>query len=178
MKKFIPLLAACVLWTALSAQAAFDAFLKIEGVPGEAIATGHKDEIDIESFSMGIARPAATGGGGTTTGRAQFTDISFTHQLDKASPLLMLRCAQGTLIPTAVLTCRTVGARQDIFYVIRLTDVMVTSVSIGGAAGSDRPTETFSLNYARIEWEYIPQLATGGMGDPVRATWNLQANTP
>jgi type VI secretion system secreted protein Hcp len=177
MKKFIPLLAACVLWTAIPVHAAFDAFLKIEGVPGEATATGHKDEIDIESFSMGITRLAATGGG-TSTARAQFTDISFTHYLDKASPLLMLRCAQGTLIPTAVLTCRTVGARQDIFYVIRLTDVVVTSVSIGGAAGGDRPTETFSLNYARIEWEYIPQLATGGMGDPVRATWNLQANTP
>ena len=176
MKKFIPLLAACVLWTAIPAHAAFDAFLKLEGVPGEATATGHKDEIDIESFSMGIARPAATGG--TQTGRAQFTDISFSHQLDKASPLLMLRCAQGTHIPTAILTCRTVGARQDDFYIIRLTDVVVTSVSISGFTGGDRPTESFSLSYARIEWEYIPQLAAGGMGDPVRATWNLQANTP
>jgi type VI secretion system secreted protein Hcp len=176
MKKIIPLLVTCVLWSAIPIHAAFDAFLKLEGVPGEALATGHKDEIVIDSFSMGVSRPAATGG--TQTGRAQFSDISFSHRLDKASPILMLRCAQGTHIPTAVLTCRTVGARQDIFYVIRLTDVVVTSVSIGGAAGGDRPTETFSLNYARIEWEYIPQLPTGGLGDPVRATWNLQANTP
>jgi type VI secretion system secreted protein Hcp len=176
MKKFIPLLAACVLWTAIPIHAAFDAFLKLEGVPGEAIATGHKDEIIIDSFSMGVSRPAATGG--TQTGRAQFTDISFSHRLDKASPILMLRCAQGTHIPTAVLTCRTIGARVDDFYIIRLTDVVVTSVSIGGAAGGDRPTETFSLNYARIEWEYIPQLPTGGLGEPVRATWNIPANTP
>ena len=176
MKKCILLLFTYVLWTTIPAHAAFDAFLKIEGVPGEATASGHKDEIVIDSFSMGVSRPAATGG--TQTGRAQFTDISFSHRLDKASPILMLRCAQGTHIPTAVLTCRTLGARQDIFYVIRLTDVVVTSVSIGGAAGGDRPTETFSLNYARIEWEYIPQLPTGGLGDPVRATWNLQANTP
>src|SRR4026207_678260 len=112
MKNFILLLVACVLWTALSAQAAFDAFLKLDGVPGEATATGHKDEIVIDSFSMGITRPAPTGGGGTQTGRPQFTDISFSHRLDKASPILMLRCAQGTHIPTAVLTCRNVGARQ------------------------------------------------------------------
>jgi len=179
MKKFIPLLAACVLWTAMPVHAAFDAFLKIEGVPGEATATGHKDEIDIESFSMGVARTVVTGGGGTQTGRPQFTDISFSHQLDKASPLLMLRCAQGTVIPTAVLTCRTVGAASSlVFYKITLTDVIVTSVSVGGASGGDRPTETFSLNYARIEWEYIPQLPTGGSGTPVRASWNIPANTP
>lgn len=176
MNKFIPLLAACVLWTAIPAHAAFDAFLKLEGVPGEALATGHKDEIVIESFSMGVSRPAATGG--TQTGRAQFTDISFSHRLDKASPLLMLRCAQGTHIPTAVLTCRTVSAQPTDFYIIRLTDVVVTSVSVGGAAGSDRPTESFSLNYARIEWEYIPQLPTGGAGQPVRTTWNVAENTP
>ena len=176
MKKYIPLLAACVLWTALPVHAAFDAFLKLEGVPGEATATGHKDEIEIESFSMGLSRPAATGG--TQTGTPRFTDISFTHLLDKASPILMLRCAQGTHIPTAVLTCRTVGASSIAFYKIILTDVVVTSVSTGGASGGDRPMESFSLNYARIEWEYVPQLATGGTGTPVRATWNVAANTP
>jgi type VI secretion system secreted protein Hcp len=178
MKKYIPLVVACVLWTALPAPAAFDAFLKLEGVPGEATTTGHKDEIVIDSFQMGISRPSVLGGGGTQTGKAQFTDISFSHRLDKASPLLMLRCASGTHIPTAVLTCRRAGTRQDIFYVIRLTDVVVTSVSISGASGGDVPVESFSLNYARIEWEYIPQLPTGGPGTPVRTTWNIAENTP
>jgi type VI secretion system secreted protein Hcp len=173
MKKHILLVAACILWIAIPAQAAFDAFLKLEGVPGEATATGHKDEIEIESFSMGVARP------GGSAGSAQLSDISFVHVLDKASPLLILRCAQGTHIPTAVLTCRTAsGASPFVFYRITLTDVIVTSVSVGGASGSDRPTESFSLNYATIEWEYIPQLPTGGAGTPVRATWNVARGTP
>jgi type VI secretion system secreted protein Hcp len=65
-----------------------------------------------------------------------------------------------------------------VFYRITLTDVMVTSVSIGGASGGgDRPTESFSLNYTRIEWEYIPQLPTGGSGTPVRASWDLARGT-
>src|SRR5687767_3715933 len=109
MKKYIPLVAACILWTALPAQSAFDAFLKLEGVPGEATATGHKDEIVIDSFSMGVSRPSGSAGG------PQFSDISFMHQLDKASPLLMLRCAQGTHIQTAVLTCRTASASSFVF---------------------------------------------------------------
>jgi len=171
MKKYITLLSACLLWISLPAHAAFDAFLKLEGVPGEATATGHKDEIDIESFSMGIARAGSASG-------PQFSDISFTHLLDKASPILILKCAQGAHIPTAVLTCRTVGASSLVFYRITLTDVMVTSVSIGVASGGgDRPTESFSLNYTRIEWEYIPQLPTGGSGTPVRASWDLARGT-
>lgn len=172
MKKYIPLLLTCVLWAAIPAHAAFDAFLKLEGVPGEATATGNRDEIVIDSFSMGLSRPSGSAGG------PQFSDISFTHQLDKASPLLMLRCAQGTHIQTAVLTCRTVGASSLVFYKITLTDVVVTSVSVSGASGGDRPTESFSLNYARIEWEYIPQLPTGGAGTPVRASWDLARGTP
>ena len=34
-------------------MALFDAFLKIDGCPGESEADGHKDEIDLMSFSWG-----------------------------------------------------------------------------------------------------------------------------
>jgi type VI secretion system secreted protein Hcp len=167
MKKLIPLLAS-VLLTALSTHAAFDCFLKLEGVPGESTDADHKDEIEIESFSMGISRPPGS------TGAAQLSDLNLSKYLDKASPLLMLRCADGKHIPTAVLTCRSAGEKPVNFYVIRLTDVIVTSVSVSGAAGSDRPTESLSLNYARIEWEYTPISATGAPGTPIRTSWDAK----
>lgn len=170
MKKSFLLLIAFALWTAVSANAAFDCFLKLEGVPGESTNADHRDEIDIQSFSMGISRPPGS------TGRPQFTDLSLTKFLDKASPLLMLKCAEGRAIPTAVLTCSTpaAGGRPVNFYVIRLTDVIVTSVSVGGAAGGDKPTESFSLNYTQIEWEYTPISASGTAGTPVKAKWDLR----
>lgn len=169
MKKFSILLLLCAVCLAVPAQAAFDCFLKLDGIPGESRDAEHKDEIEIESFSMGISRPPGS------TGAAQLSDLNLSKLLDKASPLLMLRCADGKHIPTAVLTCRTVGGDKPVnFYVIRLTDVVVTSVSVSGAAGGDRPIESFSLNYAQIEWEYTPISATGAPGTPVRTQWDLR----
>ena len=36
---------------------ALEAFLKIEGIPGESRKAGHPDEIDILSFSFGASQP-------------------------------------------------------------------------------------------------------------------------
>lgn len=169
MKRIVLLLLACALSGAISARAAFDCFLKLEGVPGESTHVDHRDEIVIESFSMGIAGAPGSAGG------PQFSDLSLTKYLDKASPLLMLKCAQGAPIPMAVLTCKSAGGDKPVnFYVIRLKNVFVTSVSAGGAAGGDRPTESFSLNFSEIEWEYVPILPTGAPGTPVRTSWDLK----
>ena len=46
---------------------AFDAFLKIDGIPGESTDSKHKDWIEVLSYSTGITQPtsgsASTGGG-------------------------------------------------------------------------------------------------------------------
>ncbi len=53
---------------------AFDAFLKIDGIPGESTDDKHKDWIEILSFSHGLSQ-AATGsrssGGAATAERCQ-----------------------------------------------------------------------------------------------------------
>ena len=44
---------------------AFDAFLKIDGIDGESLDKNHKDEIEIDSYSWGVAN---TGCFGTAAG--------------------------------------------------------------------------------------------------------------
>ena len=46
----------------------FDAFLKLDGIPGESQDDKHKEWIELHSFSMGIAQTA--GGQRSTTGAA------------------------------------------------------------------------------------------------------------
>jgi type VI secretion system secreted protein Hcp len=49
----------------------------------------HRDEIVVESWNWGVANPApVTPGGGAAAGRASFADFTFTHRVDRASPLL------------------------------------------------------------------------------------------
>ena len=70
---------------------AADIFAKIGDIKGESLDDKHKDEIEVLSWSWGVANSAtkARGGGGEAAGKANFSDLSFTHHIDKASPALM-----------------------------------------------------------------------------------------
>ena len=75
---------------------ASDIFAKIGDIKGESLDRKHKVEIAVKSISWGVANTgsmAAGSGGGE--GKAVFHDLTFTHFIDKASPVLMQACATG-----------------------------------------------------------------------------------
>jgi type VI secretion system secreted protein Hcp len=142
-----------------------DFFLLIDTVKGESKADGMKDAMDIESFSWGLSNAGSSdraGGGGT--GRANFQDISFYKNVDKASPALATLCATGKPVPKAVLTARKAGGKQGAYYVVTLTDVMVSSFQAGATSSNPTVSEQFSLNFSEIKWEYKTQDKAGALG--------------
>lgn len=157
-------------------QAASDYLLVLDGVPGESTDAKYPNSIEIESFSFGVSNAGTIVVGGGGTGKAAFTDISFTKRLDKSSPILYLNCANGKHLASATLILRKAGEKPLEYYVVKLTDVIISSVQTSGAAGSDVPTESFSLNFAKIEFIYTPQKPDGSAGTPVRSGWDLQGN--
>ena len=137
---------------------AFDAFLKIEGIDGESQDKTHKGEIEIDSYSWGVEQTGTGVGGGGGTGRASAQDFHFTTKLSKASPILMLSCANGKHFSEATITCRKAGGDKGLeFLKIKLQDLLVSSYAPGGSAGDDFPTESFSLNFAKVEFMYTVQ---------------------
>ena len=69
---------------------ASDIFAKIGDIKGESQDDKHKDEIEVLSWSWGMTHAAKlTTGSGGGAGKASFHDLSFTHKVDKASPVLM-----------------------------------------------------------------------------------------
>lgn len=176
---FWPAVLAVCLVSSQSTQAAFDAFLKIEGIPGESRDSSHKDEIDVLSWSWGASNTGThAGGGGGGAGKVSMNDLTVTKVLDKSSPLLMLACAKGELVRQAVLVCRSQEAEPVQYLKITFSDILVSSYSTGGSAsGDDRPVESISLNFGRIEIEYIPVDVNGVPEEPVRASWDVVENT-
>src|SRR6476646_8223200 len=85
-------------------------FARIGVIKGESLDAKHKDEIDVLSWSWGLAQSGQVAqGGGGGAGKAHFQDLNFTHRVDKASPVLMTRCATGQHIKDATLTVRKAG---------------------------------------------------------------------
>jgi len=159
-------------------MASVDYFLKIDGIEGESADHKHKNEIDIDSWSWSEHQTGAshTGGGGGA-GKVSMGDFHFVMRVNKASPKLMLACADGEHIKKAVLTCRKAGTEQQEFLKITMSDLLVSSFQTGGSGHSDVvPQEQISLNYSKIEFEYKEQKADGTLGGAVKAGWDVKAN--
>jgi type VI secretion system secreted protein Hcp len=159
-------------------MASTDFFLKIDGIEGESTDAKHKGEIDLESWNWGEAQSGshATGGGGGA-GKVSMHDFHAVTKIGKASPKLMLACATGDHIKQAVLTCRKAGKEQQEYCKITLTDLLVSSYQTGGHGnGGVVPTCQFSLNFARIEFEYREQKADGNLGPAVKTGYCLKTN--
>jgi type VI secretion system secreted protein Hcp len=156
---------------------AVDYFLKIKGIEGESHDHKHKNEIDVQSFSWGETQTGThAGGGGGGAGKVSMQDFHFVMKHNKASPKLMLACANGEHIGEALLTCRKAGKEQQEFMKIKFYELLVSSYQTGGSSSGDEiPMDQISLNYAKIEYEYKEQAADGTLGGPIKAGYDLKA---
>ena len=156
-----------------------DFFLKIDGIEGESKDAKHKNEIDIAAFSWSEHQSGtAHAGGGFGGGKVQAGDAQFSSSyFSKASPKLFLACASGEHIKKAVLICRRAGKEQQEFLKWTFSDLLISSYSSSGQAGGDGlPTESFSLNFTKIEMEYKEQKPDGTLGGATPAGWDVGAN--
>jgi type VI secretion system secreted protein Hcp len=155
---------------------ASDIFAKLGDIKGESPDDKHKDEIEVLSWSWGVTNTAAAvKGGGAGAGKPSFHDLSFTHKIDKASPLLLKACATGVHLKEATITHRKAGKGQQEYLVIKMNDVIVTSVQDGESSGADG-MENVSLNFAKIDLEYRPQKADGSLEAGLHFKYDLKAN--
>ena len=157
---------------------AVDYFLQIDGIKGEAGDSKHAGEIEIDSFSWGVSNAGThSSGSGGGAGKASFQDIHFTAKVNKASPQLMQACAQGTHIGKATLTVRKQGGDQQEYYTVILTDVLISSYQAGGHDGANSvPTDSFSLNFTKVCFDYKPQKKDGSLDAPQHGGWDLKTN--
>lgn len=159
---------------------AFDAFLKIDGIPGESSDEKHKDWIEITSFAHKMEQPAsatASSAGGATAERVNHGAFEIVHLLDKASPKLYEACCTGKHIKEVVIElCRSGGDKVK-YMEIKLEQVLVSRVEPQGAADMAFPNEKVAFSYGKIKWTYTQQKrADGAGGGNVSAGWDLTAN--
>jgi type VI secretion system secreted protein Hcp len=159
-------------------MAVVDFFLKIDGIEGESQDEKHKGEIDIDSWNWGATQSGtwASGSGGGA-GKVSMKDFNFTTKMNKASPKLMLACATGDHIKTAVLVCRKAGKEQQEYLKVTLSDCIISSYQSGGnSQGNLVPTESFSIDFAKIEIEYKEQKPDGTLGGAIKSGFDLAKN--
>ena len=154
------------------------AYIKFEGVDGEAQDKDHKSWSDLLSFNQGIIQP----GSGTTgptrrRGDVVMEDVHCVKELDKASPKLAESVCKGKVFPKVEIQCTasTTDAGRVTYYAYELKNVLVTSYNISGSGQSEEvPTEEFSLNFEEIKVTYTETDRRGSKKGNVEYSWKVE----
>lgn len=157
------------------------AYIKFDGVDGEAKDKDHTAWSDLDTFSQAYSQP---GSGATGQSRRRgdviVDDIHCTKELDKATPKLAEAVCNGKIFPTVTihLTASTTDAGRVTYYELIMYNVMITQHLISGSGQSESvPTENFSLNFEEINVVYTEVDSAGSAQGTVEYTWKVEEGT-
>ena len=136
---------------------------------------GYKDQIEVLSFSWGVTQTGGYSyGTGGSAARSNLQDLSLSIRYGPASPKLFQYCASGKHLDSAVITCLQAGGDKPQKYLeIKLTDVIISSYQTGGS-GDDKPIDSLSLNFAKVEYEAFSQDDKGITKSSGKGSWDQQ----
>lgn len=159
---------------ALAATMFAPAYIKFDGVDGESQAKGHEKWIELQSFNaaeaQAVARDAASGQAsgkrdaatGQATGKRQHKPFVITKEVDKSSPKLAEAVAKGKVFKTVEVS--------DGSMTYTFQDCIISSIQASPGSGGDRPMESLSLNYTKIEMSYNKDKKDAARESPTRAS--------
>ena len=154
------------------------AYIKFDGVDGEAQDKDHKNWSDVASFSQGLTQPGGSSTGPTRRrGDVIVEDIHVNKELDKASPKIAEAVCKGKVFPKVEihLTASYTDAGRVTYYAYELKNVLVSSYQISGSGQSeDVPMEDFTLNFEEIKCTYTENDAKGKSKGNVEYTWKVE----
>jgi type VI secretion system secreted protein Hcp len=122
-------------------------------------------QFEVNSLQFGIGRGVGSPTGGSTNREATTPSVS-------ASGGLIKEAYSGAGKATAVISfVRTDGGGGVTYLEMTLTNVMLSGYSI--SSGGDKPSESISFNFTKIETKIIPQNADGTPGTAYPVTYDL-----
>lgn len=148
-------------------------YLNYEGIKGEATAEGHEEWIDIHSLQWGVSRGLSATTGTNQNREATSTTISevtFTKLTDDSTPYLFREACVGKGKEVKIHLTKTDDTLQSyIEYTLR--DVMISNYTVN--TDGERPIESISLSFTKMELRYIPHDDQNNIKTPVSQIYDI-----
>jgi len=119
---------------------------------------GHEKWIPVDSMQFGVGRAISTSADGAAdrdTSNPSFSEISFSKPTDISSADLFFEATCGKSLGKAQIHMVQTGGKDkpdQIYLKIELMDAILSAFSV--SSGGERPTESFSLNFSKISFQY------------------------
>jgi type VI secretion system secreted protein Hcp len=165
-----------------------DVFMKVAGVDGESTDDAHKGWIELDSVVLSASQPRQATAAETPEGaaKASFSDLHVSFLLEQAYSGLMSKCASGEKIPEVIIQFHRATGKKELYFEIKLTDVIVSLVSLSGPRRDDDiyepgqiSTVGVAFNYATVQSTYtVTDNKTGRPAGNTKFGWDRKLNKP
>lgn len=144
-------------------------------IKGNCMVNGYVGKIIVLSYSHSASIPLQMDSANTerTSGRPQFSELSFTKMSDLSTTEMYKACTQGSKIGTATLHVgRVENGVYMSFFKYEMTNAMISSISTSGGGGL--PSDSFSISFSKIKCDYTQQQADSTAKGTGTWNWNLE----
>jgi type VI secretion system secreted protein Hcp len=149
--------------------------MKYGSIDGSVTTDGFKTWIELNSFQWGVGRSVSSASRGDDTregSEPSISEVVVTKRMEKSSPKLWQDAVGGDFSSkVTIVFTTTTKDKVESYLQYELTDTGLSGYSASGASDNP-PTESLSLNFAKVSWKYTAADAkTGGTPDVVG--WDL-----
>ena len=157
-------------------------YTKYDGIDGDVTEQGHDKWIELGSLQFGVGRAIGGTASGAAKGReaslCNCSEITVTKPADSASQDLMREAMIGA-VPGKTVKFEFVttgqGDSAETYTKFTLEECMISGYSL--SSGGDRPMESLSLNFTKIQFTAFPQNPDGTFGTPITMDWDVIRNS-
>jgi type VI secretion system secreted protein Hcp len=143
-------------------------------IKGDATEEGHKGWIELNSFQWGVGRGISSPTGGSAdreSSAPSVSEITVTKASDASTIKVVDEALQGEGKTVLIDFCKTDKGKLEVYMTYTLTNCMISGYSV--SSGGDRPSESVSLNFTKIECKNIPMLSANETGSPETVTYDV-----
>ncbi len=149
-------------------------YVKYEGIDGEATHDKHKKWLDVSSIQWGVGRAISTPAGSTANREASepsVSEVTITKMMDCSSPKFFTESCVGAVGKKVEIHLVTTGSPGNTYAEYTLTNALVSAYSM--SSGGDRPQESISISFTKMEYKFIPYDDKNKAGTPITVSYDI-----
>ncbi len=148
-------------------------YANIDGLTGDVTAAGHENWIAFDSLQWGVGRGIHTPTGSSQereSSAPSVSEVTVTKMMDQCSPSLFSEACVGTAKTVQIHLVKT-GQELETYMEYTLTNALISGYSV--SSGGDKPSESVSFNFTKVEMKYTPYDNEHNPGSPIPAGYDI-----
>lgn len=152
-------------------------YMQYGSIQGEVTTASYEKWIELNSFQWGVGRSVSMPMGGGVSKRESsdpmLSEITVTKDMDSTSTKFFAESTVGKMDTTVKLaqTRTKAGGETETFLLYTFSNCAVSGYST--SSGGDRPSESLSINYTKLEMKYT-SFDVKGTAKPDVFTYDLE----